>query len=291
MPCGREWIGVRKLLEALLVCAFVFGIGMLLYPTVSDWWNDMHQSRAVAAYQETVVNASEDERNALWSAAVAYNQRLPRDEGRFTLTDEEKDAYESVLDVSGTGIMGYVEIPKIDVSLPIYHGMDDTILQVAIGHIPGSSLPVGGLGTHCVISGHRGLPSARLFSDIDKLEVGDRFTLHVLDRTLTYEVDQIKTVLPDDLDDLAIEPDKDLCTLVTCTPYGVNTHRLLVRGHRVAEDYAPAPDDEPVQQVDPRSEALAVGAIALAALLVVFGHRAMRRRRSPQGEGRGKTEA
>ena len=293
MPCGRERIGVRKFLEALLVCAFVFSIGMLLYPTVSDWWNNVHQSRAVAAYQETVSGTSEEERNALWSEAVAYNQRMPRGAGRFTLTDEEKDAYEAVLDVSGTGIMGYVEIPKIDVTLPIYHGMDDTILQVAIGHIPGTSLPVGGLGTHCVISGHRGLPSARLFSDIDKLVIGDRFTLHVLGRTLTYEVDQIKTVFPDELDDLAIEPDKDLCTLVTCTPYGVNTHRLLVRGHRVADDYAPALDDAPARQADPRTEALVTGAIVLAVLLVVFGRRALRRRWAsrPSGGRRGKTEA
>lgn len=254
--------------EVLLSCALLVGIGMMLYPSVSDWWNSMHQSRAIATYQQAVSDNSADANQRMWDEAVAYNQSLPRDGGRFTLTDEERARYERTLDVTGTGIMGYVEIPKISVSLPIYHGTDDTVLQIAVGHIPGSSLPVGGEGTHCVVSGHRGLPSARLFTDIDQLREGDVFMLHVLGKTLTYQVDQIRVVLPDELDDLAIDDGLDLCTLVTCTPYGVNTHRLLVRGHRVPNQVAAIADGDAVQ-VSPALVAAALTALALAAALVV----------------------
>ena len=149
------------------------------------------------------------------------------------MTDEERAQYESLLNVSGNGIIGYIEIPSINCSLPIYHGTDEAILQIAVGHIEGTSLPVGGSGTHCVLSGHRGLPSARLFTDLDKMVIGDTFLMRVLDETLTYEVDQIRIVLPYEMDDLEIEEGKDYCTLVTCTPYGINSHRLLVRGHRI----------------------------------------------------------
>lgn len=194
--------------------------------------------------------------------------RLSHDESRFNLTDEERAKYEKTLDVTGTGIMGYVEIPKISVSLPIYHGTDATVLQIAIGHIPGSSLPVGGQGTHCVISGHRGLPSARLFTDIDQLREGDLFMLNVLGKTLTYQVDQIRVVLPDELDDLAIDDGQDYCTLVTCTPYGVNTHRLLVRGHRVPNQGAAVADGDMVQ-VSPAIVAAAITAVVLAVALLV----------------------
>lgn len=254
--------------EVLLSCALLVGIGMMLYPSVSDWWNSMHQSRAIATYQQAVSDNSADANQRMWDEAVAYNQSLPRDGGRFTLTDEERARYERTLDVTGTGIMGYVEIPKISVSLPVYHGTDDTVLQIAVGHIPGSSLPVGGEGTHCVVSGHRGLPSARLFTDIDQLREGDVFMLHVLGKTLTYQVDQIRVVLPDELDDLAIDDGLDLCTLVTCTPYGVNTHRLLVRGHRVPNQVAAIADGDAVQ-VSPALVAAALTALALAAALVV----------------------
>lgn len=241
---------------------------MMLYPSVSDWWNSMHQSRAIATYQEAVSDNSAEVNQQLWDAAVAYNQALPHDGSRFTLTDEERERYEQTLDVTGTGIMGYVEIPKISVSLPIYHGTDATVLQIAIGHIPGSSLPVGGEGTHCVISGHRGLPSARLFTDIDQLREGDVFMLHVLGKTLTYQVDQIRVVLPDELDDLAIDDGLDLCTLVTCTPYGVNTHRLLVRGHRIPNQGAAIADGDAVQ-VSPTLVAVALTVLVLMVALVV----------------------
>lgn len=263
--------------EILLVCALLIGIGIMLYPTISDWWNDMHQTQAIATYQQAVSDNSAEKNQEMWDAAVAYNSSLPRDKGRFTMTDAEKAEYESLLDVTGTGIMGYVEIPKINVSLPIYHGTDDTILQIAVGHIPGSSLPVGGLGTHCVISGHRGLPSARLFTDIDQLNEGDLFTLNVLGQTLTYQVDQVRIVWPDELDDLAIDEGLDLCTLVTCTPYGVNDHRLLVRGHRV-DNAALAVIDGDAVQVSPAVTGLVVTATIVAIGAVVAAIIRLRRR-------------
>lgn len=223
----------KKLSNFILVLIFLTGVSLLVYPTFSDWWNSMHQSRAIAAYVDQVNTLDDAQYETMLEQADAYNQTLIGKEDRYNLSDSELETYNSLLDVTGTGIMGYVVIPKINVRLPIYHGTDPAVLEIAIGHIAGSSLPVGGESTHCVLSGHRGLPSAKLFTDIDQLKEGDQFMLEVLGDTLTYEVDQIKVVLPDELDDIEIEEGKDLCTLVTCTPYGVNTHRLLVRGHRV----------------------------------------------------------
>lgn len=217
----------------LLVIVFVVGLSLLLYPSFSDWWNSMHQSQAVATYVEQVATIDEDKYAEIWDSAWVYNRDLIQRENRFTLNEEQKSAYTELLDVGGTGIMGYVEIPEIGVVLPIYHGTDEAILQVAIGHLEWTSLPVGGEGSHCVISGHRGLPSAKLFTDLDKMVEGDIFMFRVLDEILTYEVDQILIVEPYEVQHLQIEEGKDLCTLVTCTPYGINTHRLLVRGHRV----------------------------------------------------------
>ena len=223
----------KNRMTAILLVMLFAGIFLLLYPFVADYWNSMHQSRAIAAYMDTVAEMDDSTYDQLLKEAQVYNALLPEKEDRFFPKEEEQQYYNQLLNISGGGIMGYVEIPSIDVSLPIYHGIDEEILQTAIGHIQGSSLPVGGSSTHCVISGHRGLPSAKLFTDIDQLSVGDIFTLRVLDETLTYEVDQIRIVEPDDISLLAIEEGEDLCTLVTCTPYGVNSHRLLVRGHRV----------------------------------------------------------
>lgn len=217
----------------LLILAFLVGLFLLLYPTVSDYWNSLHQSRAIAEYAVHVAEIDNDRYAALWDAARRYNQTLPEKENRYELTDGEREEYESLLNVSGNGIIGYIEIPLIGCSLPIYHGTGETVLQTAVGHIEGTSLPVGGVGTHSVLSGHRGLPSAKLFTDLDRLTVGDSFVLQILDETLTYEVDQILIVEPEDLEALEIDPEMDYCTLVTCTPYGVNSHRLLVRGHRV----------------------------------------------------------
>jgi sortase A len=259
----------KKLTTILLVAAFFAGLSLLLYPTVSDWWNSLHQTYAVAGYVESVADHSAEENQKLREEAEAYNQRLYQSgEGLHNLTEEEEKEYNSLLNITEDGIMGYVDIPKINVQLPIYHGTDEAVLEVAVGHIPGSSLPVGGPNTHTVISGHRGLPSARLFTDIDQLREGDTFTLNVLDETLTYEVDQIRTVLPDELQDLAIQEGQDYCTLVTCTPYGVNTHRLLVRGHRIAN----ASDDVHIVadavRISPLMVAPAIAAIILLILML-----------------------
>lgn len=218
---------------AILIAAFLAGALLLLYPTVSDYWNSFHQSRAIASYAEQVADLDDNTYDQIWADARAYNETLDNSTSRFVMTEEQKKIYEALLNIADNGVMGYIEIPKIKCNLPIYHGTDEAVLQIAIGHVQGSSLPAGGESTHCVLSGHRGLPSAKLFSDLDQLTEGDVFLLRVLDETLTYEVDQIRTVLPDELDDLAIEEGKEYCTLVTCTPYGINSHRLLVRGHRV----------------------------------------------------------
>ena len=218
---------------AFLVLLLLAGVSLLLYPSLSDYWNSMHQTRAIASYAETVSQLDTAQYDEMWKAAQNYNRSLAQRETAFALTDEQKAAYESLLDVSGLGVMGYIEIPEIDCSLPIYHGTEESVLQVAVGHLEWSNLPVGGEGTHCVLSGHRGLPSAKLFTNLDKLAVGDTFLLRVLDEVLTYEVDQILIVEPEQVDALGIMPGEDYCTLVTCTPYGINTHRLLVRGHRV----------------------------------------------------------
>ena len=217
----------------LLILVFVVGLSLLLYPTFSDWWNSMHQSRAVASYVEQVATIDEDQYAELWESAWAFNRELTQRENRYALTEEQITRYEQLLNVGGTGVMGYVEIPEIQVTLPVYHGTDEAVLQIAVGHLEWTSLPVGGEGSHCVISGHRGLPSAKLFTDLDKLVVGDLFMFRVLDEVLTYEVDLILIVEPHEVQDLQVIVGKDLCTLVTCTPYGINSHRLLVRGHRV----------------------------------------------------------
>ena len=218
---------------AILIAALLAGALLLLYPTVSDYWNSFHQSRAIASYAEQVADLDDTTYDQIWADARAYNETLDNSTSRFVMTEEQKKIYEALLNIADNGVMGYIEIPKIKCNLPIYHGTDEAVLQIAIGQVQGSSLPAGGESTHCVLSGHRGLPSAKLFSDLDQLTEGDVFLLRVLDETLTYEVDQIRTVLPDELDDLAIEEGKEYCTLVTCTPYGINSHRLLVRGHRV----------------------------------------------------------
>lgn len=225
---------MRKHLSTIvLVILLLIGLSLLLYPTVSDYWNSFHQTRAIATYTENVSALDNVSYDAIWDAARQYNRNLCSRGSSFLLTQEQKAEYESLLDISGQGVMGYIEIPEIDVSLPIYHGTEDPVLQVAIGHLEWSSLPVGGESTHCVLSGHRGLPSAKLFTDLDKLREGDTFLLRVLDEILTYEVDQILIVEPQDTAALEIVEGQDYCTLVTCTPYGINTHRLLVRGHRI----------------------------------------------------------
>ena len=220
-------------LNILLVLVFFVGLSLLLYPSVSDYWNSFHQTRAIATYAEEVATLDNEQYDELWAAAQQYNRSLTERGNAYVLSEEQKEAYEKLLDVSGLGVMGYIEIPEIDVSLPVYHGTEESVLQIAVGHLDWSSLPVGGESTHCVLSGHRGLPSAKLFTNLDKLTEGDIFLLRVLDEVLTYEVDQILIVEPQETGALRIEEGKDYCTLDTCTPYGINTHRLLVRGHRI----------------------------------------------------------
>ena len=223
----------KSLSTVLLIFVLIIGLSLLLYPTFADWWNSFTQTQAIATYTEAVATMDDDKYEELWHAAWEYNQSLTTRSNMFLQTEEQKSIYPTLLNISGNGIMGYIEIPEIKVTLPVYHGTDETVLQIAVGHLDWTSLPVGGSSSHCVVSGHRGLPSARLFTDLDKLVEGDIFLFRVLDEVLTYEVDQIRIVLPHEVEDLVIEEGKDLCTLVTCTPYGINSHRMLVRGHRI----------------------------------------------------------
>jgi sortase A len=217
----------------VLVAFLLLGLAIIAYPTFSDWWNSYHQTRAIASYVQAVEEVSQEEKDAMIAEAVAYNERLVDKPDRYRMTEAEEKEYRSILDPTGSGVMGYIQVSSIGVNLPVYHGVDESVLQVAIGHIEGTSLPVGGPTTHAAVSGHRGLPSAKLFTDLDKLVEGDTFTVTILDRTCTYEVDQIRIVDPTDMSDLNLQQGADYVTLVTCTPYGINTHRLLVRGHRI----------------------------------------------------------
>lgn len=217
----------------LLVAIFLAGLCILLYPTVSDFWNEKRQSQAIIKYDDLTVDLTPEDYTNYFSKADSYNSKLSAISSPFTAHKELEEDYYSCLDINGDGMMGYITIEKIKVQLPIYHGTSDRVLNSAVGHIEGSSLPVGGKSTHCVLSAHRGLPSAKLFTNLDKLVDGDIFTIRILDRTITYQVDQILIVLPEKIDDLYVTEGEDYCTLVTCTPYGINTHRMLVRGTRI----------------------------------------------------------
>lgn len=262
----------NKLTTILLILALFAGLSLLLYPTVSDYWNSLHASQAVADYAENVRNLEAEKYEQVLQDAKSYNQMLPYEQTTFALSEEEKEAYDALLDISGTGVMGYIEIPTVNISLPVYHGTEDAVLQIAVGHLEWSSLPVGGESTHCVLSGHRGLPGAKLFTNLDKLVAGDKFIMRVLDEVLTYEVDQILIVEPTDVSTLIIEAGKDLCTLVTCTPYGINSHRLLVRGHRIEnQDEAKAIRvTSDAIQIEPLIVAPAVALPMLLVLLVIL---------------------
>ena len=245
-PAGRIEMAVQHLpqgdlsmkkrsraVTALLLLLLLGGAAVMLYPAVADWWNARHQSRAVADYTRQVEQLTAGDYARHWEDALAYNRLLAQSAAPFHRSAQEKAQYAALLNLGGDGMMGYLEIPSIHCLLPLCHGTAESVLQRAAGHVEWSSLPVGGESSHCVVSGHRGLSSARLFTDLDKLVVGDIFMFRVLDEILTYEVDQILIVDPHDTEALVIEEGKDLCTLVTCTPYGINSHRLLVRGHRV----------------------------------------------------------
>ena len=228
----------KHLTTLLLIAIFIAGLCILLYPSVSDYWNSMVQSKAIVDYEAALSNLTQKDYTDAFEAAYAYNAALREVDFPlmyFDKLDEREDLqkYEDILNINGNGIMGYISIPKIKVELPVYHGTSASVLNVAAGHLEGTSLPVGGASTHCVLSAHRGLPSAKLFTDLDEMAIGDVFTITVLDQVLTYEVDQIKIVEPNEVDDLYVVEGEDYCTLVTCTPYGINTHRLLVRGTRI----------------------------------------------------------
>ena len=262
----------RRLTTLMLILVFLAGLSLLLYPTVSDYWNKLHQSRAIASYAESVAGIDSKLYDSMLEKAREYNSALSRRRNSFLLNSSQKAEYDSLLDMTGTGVMGYIEIPAINCVLPIYHGTNESVLQVAVGHLEWTSLPVGGEGSHCVVSGHRGLPSAKLFTDLDQMEVGDIFLLRVLDEVLTYEVDQIRIVEPQETDDLLIEEGKDLCTLVTCTPYGINTHRMLVRGKRIATEEVKAVRRVTADaiQIEPITVAPFVAAPMLLVLLIAI---------------------
>lgn len=238
----------HRVSNLILVLILFIGIAIAGYPAFSEYWNNMHQSRAIMGYAERVAEMTNEEYETVWNAALRYNERLLDMPNRWAIEGEDLDYYETQLNVDATGNMGFISIPKIDVNLPIYHGTSDAVLQTSIGHITGTSLPAGSthsdeedwlkpdFASHSVLSGHRGLPSARLFSDLDAMEVGDVFYLTILDQTLTYRVDKITVIEPEDISELEIIPGMDLCTLMTCTPYGINTHRLLVRGTRIENE-------------------------------------------------------
>lgn len=219
----------------LLILVLIVGLSLLLYPSFSNYWNDLHQTKAIMRYDSLMANMSDADYRNLFDAAMDYNKALRQLQFPLMYYDEVPGYYD-LLDVTGTGIMGYINIEKIGIQLPVYHSTDEAVLQIAVGHVEGSSLPTGGEGTHCVLSAHRGLPSARLFTDLNELELGDTFTLSVIDRLLTYQVDQILIVEPNDVEALYAVDGEDYCTLVTCTPYGINSHRLLVRGTRIENE-------------------------------------------------------
>ncbi|HJA24847.1 MAG TPA: class C sortase [Candidatus Fournierella merdigallinarum] len=257
----------------VLVAVFLVGLCLLLYPTVSDMVNERNHSRAIASHQQALEQMDDGTLDELLAQALEYNTQLAQEPTEWFLSDYEMAIYNNMLDPFGNGMMGYLEIPGISVRLPIYHGVDAAVLQVGVGHVESSSLPVGGESSHCVLSGHRGLPSARLLSDLDQMEVGDVFYLHVLDQTLAYTVDEIRVVEPQEVESLGVQQGQDLCTLVTCTPYGVNTHRLLVRGVRT--EYTPAPEQtetaaQEIVAAEPRNMAPVALALGLVVLLVVL---------------------
>lgn len=273
----KSWFR-RNGVTLILVLALLTGLGMLLYPSVSNWWNQMNQSNVVMQYASAVSDMDAKQYKKMLNEAKAYNRKLTETGEIWNMTPAQKKEYNSILNVDGHGAMGYIRIPKINVELPIYHGTDDSVLQTSIGHLAGTSLPVGGKGTHTVLSGHRGLPSAALFTDLDRLKEGDTFTITVLNKTLTYQVDQIRIVEPTDLSNLQIEKGKDLCTLVTCTPYGINTHRLLVRGHRIPNANGDSRLIAEALQIRPAYIALAVVIVVLLAL-IAYSFARMRNRR------------
>lgn len=287
--------------NVLPVLVILIGLGFLLYPSLSNFLVEVNGSRAVASYDDAVADMDDQRYEELMSQALAYNERLAASATGVDLLEAEAGSgltseYEQLLDVTGTGMMGYITIPKIGITMPIYHGVSEPVLQVGAGHLPDTSLPVGGASSHCVLSGHRGLPSAKLFTDLDQMEEGDVFYLKVLDQVLAYKVYAIETVLPTETSSLAIQQGRDLVTLVTCTPYGVNSHRLLIHAERT--DYVPEEGSEiaiaPGLDIPLPYLLLMIALVVLAIVLGVMRHRAKRRAAAvfggPNETGLGKLE-
>lgn len=255
----------NRITTIILIIVFLMGLFLVMYPTVSEWWNSWHQTRAIVSYEEQSMELYETIYETMLEEAKSYNQTLVEDADRLHITDDERAKYKEYLCVPNTDVMGYIEIEKINCRLPIYHGTGEEFLQIGVGHMEGTSLPIGGESTHAVLSGHSGLPSTRLFTDLDQLEEGDIFRIYVLNKILEYKVDQIQVVEPDEVDELAIVEGEDYCTLLTCTPYGINTHRLLVRGHRVETTVS-----SEIEQVEPKGDlALIIFAITFVVLVIV----------------------
>ena len=277
-----DWLK-KHLLTVILVAGLAVGGGLLLYPSVANYWNSFHQTKAIMNYTDAVSEMSKEDYTKILDEARDYNKRLGETGIQWIMTDAQKEEYNGMLKIKGTDVMGYISIPKIHVKLPMYHGTDEAVLQTSIGHLEQTSLPVGGKNSHCSVSGHRGLPSARLFTDLDKIREGDTWTMTVLNETVTYQVDQIRIVEPEDLSNLSILENKDFCTLITCTPYGVNTHRLLVRGHRIPNIDGDANLTADAIQIEPIYIAPFLAAPILMALLAaLFVTTRKARRYNPQ---------
>ena len=273
-----RWVK-KHLLTVLMLMGLAIGVGLLLYPSVANYWNSFHQTQAIMSYSEAVSQMDTEDYKKILDDAKAYNKKLGKTGIQWVLSDAQKAEYQKQLQIGTSDVMGYVSIPKIHVKLPLYHGTEENVLQTSIGHLEQTSLPVGGKNSHCSVSGHRGLPSARLFTDIVDLKEGDTWTMTVLNETVTYEVDQIRIVEPEDLSNLQIEKGKDLATLITCTPYGINTHRLLVRGHRIPNADGDANLTADAIQIEPIYIAPFLAApilVALLAILLITTRRAKR---------------
>ena len=244
----------------------------MAYPVVGSYLNSVNHKRVIQNYTSEIKDFSDEQTEQLLKDAEAYNEKVrSRSENITSLDEAELEEYMRTLPVSDTGMIGYIDIPKIGMTIPIYHGTSEEVLQVGVGHLAGSSLPVGGKGTHTVLTGHSGLPSSKLFTDLDRLENGDRFSIMALNRTLTYEVDSMEVVLPEEADRLHIEDDKDICTLVTCTPIGINTHRLLVTGHRVENEVAKPVVKEQVEDIEEQDDSTNKAFVVFWILIVIIG--------------------
>lgn len=273
---------MKKVVSVLVVLVLLAGLAFILYPTVANLWNTMHHSQMVSHFLNNVSTLKQEEYDRIISDARNYNDKMAKTGIRkYVLSEDELNKYEGLLNINGDGMMGYLDIPSINVKIPVYHGSDEAVLQFAAGHIEWSSLPVGGKGSHTVISGHRGVPSAKLLSNIDQLKIGEYFILHILNETYTYQVDDIKIVLPKEIEQIQIDPQMDYTTLVTCTPYGINTHRLLVRGHRVSN----LTDEEYSQEKEKNNSYLfIVFAVAIITVVIVLCVILLIRRKKKRGE-------